>query len=121
LTSITWCRGRYFITYTATIPSLTCLCFSSINKFFITCRNVRWRNRSKLSTAKIATLIASLVIMASNIPFLLYFTILQTKTSTGSTATVCSLVSSCALAYVNYILQPVLLSLLPGIILIITG
>jgi hypothetical protein len=120
-TNMVWCKGRYFVTYTATIASLTCLCFASIDRFFISCRSITWRNRSKLNTAKIAVLIATVVIMASNIPFLFFFTIIETKTRTGNISTACSLVNSGALTYVSYILRPVLLSILPGLILFITG
>jgi len=120
-TSMIWCKIRYFIAYTATMASLTCFCFASIDRFFVSCRSVTWRNRSRLSTAKIAILIAVLVIIASNVPLLFFFTIIQVKTDTDNTTPVCSLISPGLLFYISYIFRPVLLSILPGAILGITG
>lgn len=120
-TSMLWCKSRLFITSCVTMSSFTCLCFASIDRFFASCRSVVWRNRSKLSTTKIATLISILVIFASNIPLLLFSTIIQVKTSIGSTTTVCAIINPDLVIYLNYILRPVLLGLLPCIILSTAG
>jgi hypothetical protein len=120
-TSIIWCKGRFLIAYTVTIASLTCLCFASIDRFFVSCRSVTWRNRSKLGITKIATLIATLVIFASNVPFAVFSTIVEVKTVTGNTTPTCSIINSNLILYNSYVLRPVLLGIFPGIILGVTG
>jgi hypothetical protein len=120
-TSMIWCKSRLFLSYTGTLTSIACICFASIDRFLMSCRSVAWRNRSKLNTAKIAILISVLVIIANNIPYLLFYTIVQVTTATGNTTTRCSLINPSFVLYGNYFLRPVLLSILPGTILIITG
>ncbi|CAF0992334.1 unnamed protein product [Adineta steineri] len=120
-TSMLWCKSRLFIAYSVTITSLTCLCFASIDRFFLSCRSVGWRNRSKLSTAKIAVIIATTVIFASNIPLLVFETIIDVKSATGNITQTCVIINSDLTIYINYILRPVLLGILPGTILSITG
>ncbi len=61
------------------------------------------------------------MIFASNVPLLLFYTIIEVKTITGDTTTVCSLINPGLGLYINYIIRPVFLSLLPGIILGVTG
>ncbi|CAF4224265.1 unnamed protein product [Adineta steineri] len=116
-----WCKSRLFIAYSVTITSLTCLCFASIDRFFLSCRSVGWRNRSKLSTAKIAVIIATTVIFASNIPLLVFETIIDVKSATGNLTQTCVIINADLTTYINYILRPVLLGILPGTILSITG
>jgi hypothetical protein len=74
-----------------------------------------------LSTVKIATAIAILVIIASNVPFLLFFTIIEVKTGVNNTIIVCVLNNPDLVVYVNYIIRPVLLGILPTAILSIFG
>jgi hypothetical protein len=120
-TSMIWCKSRFFLINIVTIASQTCLCFASVDRFLMSCRSVAWRNRSKLSAAKIATFIAILVIIASNVPFLFSFTIIEVKTGRGNTTTICALISPDLVIYVNYIIRPVLLGILPCAVLGITG
>ena len=103
------------------MASLTCLCFASIDRYFVSCRSVIWRNRSKLNTTKISILIATLVIVASNVPLAIFYTIIEVKTVTGSTIRTCSLINPGLVIYTSYVFRPFLLSILPGIILSITG
>ncbi|UJR19842.1 hypothetical protein I4U23_022975 [Adineta vaga] len=120
-TSILWCKSRLFMSYIGSFGSVTCICFASIDRFLISCRNVKWRNRSKLSRARIAIAVATLIIVAHNIPYLLFYTIIESKTAAGNITTRCSVVNTDFVLYGNYIIRPVLLSILPGTILILTG
>lgn len=117
LTNLIWCKSRLFISYTGCITSLTCICFASIDRFFLSCRSVTWRNRSKLSTAKIATFIAIPMIIAINVPFLLFYTIIEVKSGTNNNTITCSSANPGLVLYMNYFVRPVLLSILPGIIM----
>ncbi len=38
--SMIWCKSRLFISYTGTVTSITCICFASIDRFFVSCRSV---------------------------------------------------------------------------------
>lgn len=120
-TSMLWCKSRYFLSYIATITSLTCICFASIDRYFVSCRSVTWRNWSKISTAKITALIAILIIIAINIPYLIFSTIIETRTSTNSTMTVCSLINPSLDLYIDYFVRPILIGILPAIILSVMG
>ena len=120
-TSIIWCKSRLFISYIASIGSLACICFASIDRFLMSCRSVVWRSRSQLKIAKMAIFIASLIIIEINIPYLIFYTLVEGNTTSGSLTTRCSLISPGLTLYGNYFLRPVLLSILPGAVLIITG
>jgi hypothetical protein len=68
-----------------------------------------------------AILIAIPIIIASNVPFLLFYTIIEVQSTTGNITTRCSPVNPNLVLYVNYFLRPIVLSILPGTILSITG
>ena len=120
-TSLIWCKSRLFISYIGTVTSITYICFASIDRFFLSCRSVTWRNRSKLSIAKMATIIAIPIIIASNVPFLVFYTIIEIQSTPDNITTMCSPVNPNLVLYVNYFLRPIVLSILPGTILCITG
>jgi hypothetical protein len=63
--------------------------------------SIIWRNRSKLRAAKISIFIAILVIIAINMPFLLFYTIIEVKTGTGNTTTICSLIDPSIIFYIS--------------------
>ncbi|CAF4959401.1 unnamed protein product [Rotaria sp. Silwood1] len=121
LTNLFWCKSRLFISYTSTITSLTCICFASIDRFFASCRSVSWRNLSKLSTVKMAIIIVIPIIIASNVPFLFFYTILEVKSATGNITTRCSSINPGWTLYISYFVRPILLSILPGMILCMSG
>jgi hypothetical protein len=74
-----------------------------------------------LKTAKIVILLAILVIIAINIPYLLFYTIVEVKSATDNITTKCSAINSNFVLYGNYFVRPILLGILPGTVLIITG
>ncbi|CAF1420248.1 unnamed protein product [Adineta ricciae] len=120
-TNTIWCKSRLFFSYIGTLASITCICFASIDRCLMSCRDVTWRNRSTLRASKIAIMIAVLVVIGMNIPYLVYFTIVETKTATGNITKRCSLTNSNFVLYENYVLRPIFLSILPGITLMSTG
>ncbi|CAF0872487.1 unnamed protein product [Adineta steineri] len=120
-TNVIWCKSRLFLSYVGTLMALTTICFASIDRFLLTCRNVQWRKRSQLSTAKLAISIAILVVIGHNISYLIFYTIVEVKTTTGNISTKCSVMTSGFVLYANYFVRPVLLGVLPGTILIISG
>lgn len=119
--SMLWCKTRLFMSYIGSLGSLTCICLASIDRFLISCRNVRWRTRSTLRTTKIAIAIATFIIVAHSVPYLLFYTITESKTATGNITTRCTIVDTGFVLYGNYVVRPILLSILPGTILIATG
>ncbi|UJR19355.1 hypothetical protein I4U23_022484 [Adineta vaga] len=113
--NIFWCKSRLFFSYLGTLPSITFICFASIDRYLMTCRNAAWRNRSTLKTAKIAVIITILITIGINVPYLIYFTIIE------KTTTQCIFTSPGFILYANYFLRPVLFSIIPGTILVVTG
>ena len=87
----------------------------------MSCRDVTWRNRSTLRASKIALMLAVLLIIGMNIPYLVYFTIVETKTASGNITKRCSLTNANFVLYGNYVLRPIFCSILPGTILMSTG
>lgn len=120
-TNLFWCKSRLFITYTFVVGSLTCLCFASVDRYLVSSRNARWRNFSTLRMAQISLSIAMIVIMGSNVPLLVDFEIIEIRTATSNISTVCAIVSSGLNVYITYFIRPVLLTILPAIILSLTG
>ncbi|CAF1138625.1 unnamed protein product [Adineta ricciae] len=120
-TNIVWCKSRLFFSYIGSLTSITCICLASIDRYLMSCRAATRRNRSTLRASKIAVMVAVLMIIGMNIPYLVYFTIVETKTAAGSITKQCSLANSNIVQYGNYVLRPVFLSILPGTILISTG
>ncbi|CAF1155357.1 unnamed protein product [Adineta steineri] len=116
LTILIWCKTRIFLSYIGILTSLTCICFASIDRYFVSCRSVTWRNRSKVSTGKIAIFIAILIIISINVPYILFNTIIQMQTTTK-----CSVINSNLVFYGNYFVRPILFSVIPGTVLSITG
>jgi hypothetical protein len=111
--SMIWCKMRLFIGYTLALTCRVCICFASIDRFFISCRSVVWCRRSKLTTAKLATFIALLVTAIINIPYLVFYSVVEVKSINGSISTTCSLTSTSLVLYGSYFFRPVLLGLLP--------
>ncbi|CAF0989810.1 unnamed protein product [Adineta ricciae] len=120
-TSLTWCKSRWFLSYTSAFTSLTCICFASIDRYLVSCQYMQWHNRNKLKTAKLAILIATSVIMLTHIPFIVFYHIIQVNNSNDNVIYQCSGTNAAWTSYVNYFTRPMLGSIMPGTVLAVTG
>lgn len=119
-TNSIWCTIRIAFTEVSFLTSLTCICLASIDRFLISCRDIKYRNISQLSTAKWATFIACFIWICHSIPYLVYADLLPTASS--STKLSCTLTPNKIFSnYRIYFSLPIYLGLLPTLILASTG
>lgn len=71
--NIVWCKLRVYIAQCASLTPLTCLVFSVIDRFFSTCRQIKWRHLNSIHTARQICLFIILFWMFVSIPTLVYF------------------------------------------------
>lgn len=117
--NLIWCKNRVAFTQTCFLISLTCICLGSIDRFFASCRQTKFRRFSRLSVAKWAVIITTSIWLGHSIPYFVYSSLIQSP-STGST--VCAVIRIPAFTfYQTYIILPIYLGLLPTMILIGTG
>lgn len=74
LTNVVWCRIRFFVTQSASLTALSCFVWIAMDRFFATCRQVKWRSLSSLTFARCLCLASVFTWMISACPHL-FFTI----------------------------------------------
>ena len=84
-TSVTWCKTRNFFVATLGLITFTCSCLATIDQFFVTSRSASLRLCSNLKWAHRMVLIAIIVWCLHGIPFLIFYDIIPTSKSCGST------------------------------------
>jgi hypothetical protein len=72
-TNLIWCKTCIAFTQTSFLISLTCFCLSSIDRFFVSCRQEKYRKLSRLSLSRWAIIIITLFWLGHSIPYLFYF------------------------------------------------
>ncbi|CAF0817910.1 unnamed protein product [Adineta steineri] len=85
-TSVVWCKARNFFIATLGLVTFTCSCLATIDQFFATSRSVSLRQCSNLKWAHRIVLIAIIVWCLHGIPFLIFYDIIPTSKSCGSTS-----------------------------------
>ena len=109
LYNLIWCKIRtYGVRISSLIPLYT-LCLMSIERLFVSCRTVRWRQLSNISFIHWATFFVSLAIIIEGLPFLILTQILQTSTSPVCTPMYNLIFSK----YASYFCIPALYGVLP--------
>jgi hypothetical protein len=73
-TSSFYCKFRYFLVQSCTLISLTCVCLATIDQYFATCSNLRWRQWSNLKVAHRLTAIFAIFWSLHGILYMIYFT-----------------------------------------------
>ncbi|CAF3536191.1 unnamed protein product [Rotaria sp. Silwood2] len=118
-TNRTWCKTRAVLTQSGFLISITCICLASIDRFFVSCRQEKYRRLSRLSIAIVSVIITIISCVLICIPYLFYVDLVKNPT-TG--LTICNLARYDAFSISqNYFVFPVCCGLLPSTILIITG
>jgi hypothetical protein len=70
--NIVWCKIRFYIAQCASLIALTCLVFSAIDRFFSTCRQIKWRRLNSVDFARQTCLFFILFWSLITIPALIY-------------------------------------------------
>ena len=70
--SIIWCKARYYISQCASLIALSCLILSILDRFFSTCREIKWRHLNSVSTARRICLFVTLFWILVTIPIPIY-------------------------------------------------
>ncbi|CAF1593528.1 unnamed protein product [Rotaria sp. Silwood1] len=115
-----WCKTRATLTQSSFLISLTCICLASIDRFFASCRQEKYRKLSKLSIAILSVIITNIFWISIFIPYLIYVDIVKNPT-TGLISCTLIIRNEVFSIYQNYIVLPICYGLLPSTILIITG
>ncbi len=85
LSNLIWCKIRtYGLRISSLIPIFT-ICLMSIDRLFISCRTVRWRQLSNLSFMRWAIVFISFIIVVEGLPFLILTQILRTNNTVSCT------------------------------------
>ncbi|CAF3401640.1 unnamed protein product, partial [Rotaria sp. Silwood2] len=71
-TNRTWCKTRAVLTQSGFLISITCICLASIDRFFVSCRQEKYRRLSRLSIAIVSVIITIISCVLICIPYLFY-------------------------------------------------
>ncbi|UJR21388.1 hypothetical protein I4U23_024479 [Adineta vaga] len=70
--NIAWCKIRNYIATCASLTALFCFIWTGIDRFFSTCRQIKWRHLNSIAFAKQICLLTVISWMIFNIPILVY-------------------------------------------------
>ncbi|UJR19365.1 hypothetical protein I4U23_022494 [Adineta vaga] len=121
-TNIGWCKTRVPFIQSSTLISFSCICLASIDRFLITCRQEKYRKWSRLSTARWAVAVAVFIWIGHAIPYIVYYQIVASSSSSNTTSFTCSLISETSYNnYRTYFVLPVFYGLIPTTVLTVMG
>ena len=81
VTNIAWCKIRNYITLSASLIALSCLVWSAMDRFFSTCREIKWRYLNSAYVARQICLSTIIFWMLVAIPTLIYTVPMQSKSA----------------------------------------
>ncbi|CAF0986859.1 unnamed protein product, partial [Didymodactylos carnosus] len=114
--SESWCKLRAYFVIMAALISLTMETFSTIDRYFSTCREVKMRNLSSMRTAKFLAACSVPICLVINVPTLIYYDIYLLGGQP-----VCLSVNAIYNSYISYIYSPILIGMLPFSLMILFG
>ncbi len=109
-TSPFYCKFRYFLLHTCTLISLSCICFATIDQYFATSSNRRWRQWSNLKVAYRLTISMSIFWSLHGILYLVFYARIYSS-STGEFT--CEITNDTFGRYHVYVYFLILRSFLP--------
>ena len=109
-TSPFYCKFRYFLLYTCTLISLTCICLATIDQYFATCSRVRWRQWCNL---KIAYRVTAIIIIFWSLHGILYLVFYDTIYSPVSGKSACTIIDPTFIKYQFFGYALILAGILP--------
>lgn len=72
VTNIAWCKMRNYITLSASLTALSCLVWNAMDRFFCTCREIKWRYLNSAFVARQICMWTMIVWMIISIPTLIF-------------------------------------------------
>ncbi|CAF1341015.1 unnamed protein product [Rotaria sordida] len=92
-TNIGWCKMRNYITQCASLTALSCFVWATIDRFFSTCRQIKWRSFNSVHIAKEVCLLTIIIWMLTAIPTLIYTKPIKPEQFCGSSSFIWSMIS----------------------------
>ncbi|CAF0891223.1 unnamed protein product [Rotaria sp. Silwood1] len=86
VTNIVWCKLRSYIAQCASLTTLSCFVWATIDRFFSTCRQIKWRYFNSVSIARKVCLSTIIIWMLTSIPTLIYMKPIQERQFCGSSS-----------------------------------
>lgn len=114
LSNLSWCKIRTYGLRISTLISLYTICLTSIDRFFVSCRTVRWRQLSNIQFVHWSTLAMTLLIVLEGLPFFILTDIRRSNTTISCTP----MYNLIFATYASFFCIPILFGLLPLSILI---
>ena len=115
LYNLGWCKFRTYALRISTLISLYTICLTSIDRFFVSCRTVQWRQLSNIRFIRSSLFILTLLISIEGLPFFLLTDIRRNNNTTSCTPMYNIIFSR----YASFFCIPILFGILPLSILII--
>jgi hypothetical protein len=113
---IVWCKIRNYVTLCASMTALSCLVWTSVDRFLSTCRQIKWRHFNSLFVARQVCLLTLIFWMSFCIPTLVYSRPLESTGTCGSASMVWTRVTTYFLNLVCYGICPWVLTGVFGIL-----
>jgi len=121
-TNLFVCKFRFYVAQSGILIFLSCICFIAIDRYLLTCRQVKYREMSKMSTARICICVACIDALVNAMPIPVIFNIsVIPGNQTAVNLNVCLFVNSAYSNYLSFFTYPILSGLLPLSILVLFG
>lgn len=115
LSHLGWCKIRTYILRISTLISLYTICLTSIDRFFVSCRTVRWRQMSNIRFIRSSLFFITFLISTEGLPFYI-LTDIRRNNNISSCTPMYNLIFA---RYASFFCIPILFGILPLSILII--
>jgi hypothetical protein len=116
-TNLFLCKARQYLGHISILTSLTCISWATIDRYLITCREVRFRQMSKITTARLLCVATVVFWSLHGLPIVIMVNIYSTATN----QTVCTNLSTTYGYYLNYFIILILYNVLPLAIFVAFG
>lgn len=92
LINIAWCKIRNYVTLCASLTALSCFVWTAMDRFFSTCRQIKWRYLNSVYIARQICVLTIIFWMVVTLPTLIYIKPIYTKGICASSSVIWSLV-----------------------------
>jgi hypothetical protein len=116
-TNLFFCKARQYLGHVSILTSLTCVSWATIDRYLISCREVRFRQMSKMSTARLLCVSTIIFWSLHGLPIVIMVNIYPA----AANQTVCVNRSIVYGYYLNYFIILILYNVLPLAIFVVFG
>lgn len=93
-TNLPWCKICKYITFCASFIALSCLVWATIDRFFSTCRQIKWRSFNSVHRAKEICFITIVLWLVVGIPIIIHTVTIQPEQICVITSSVWSTITT---------------------------